>query len=236
MRKNIYEGPSWPELPTHNISGMRFYEVPDGDKYPSITSVLGSQPGKKEGLQKWRDRIGEQQANIISRKAANRGTVFHHICEDYLVDKLDESAQEKHKTSNFLAWALFGQVKKVIDERIGDIFLMEQTMYSTKHKVAGRCDLIAMFDGKPTVVDWKTATTMKKDEWNTDYYTQCSAYADMYTEHTGELIEDLAIVMVSEAGEVEIFQKKVTDYTDRLGELMDEFYTNAMDRLKLAAA
>ena len=77
---------------------------------------------------------------------------------------------------------------------------------------------------------------MKKDEWNTDYYTQCSAYADMYTEHTGEMIEDLAIVMVSEAGEVEIFQKKVADYTERLGELMNEFYDNAMDRLKLAAA
>ena len=58
MRNFIYEGPEWPELPTHNISGMRFYEVPDGDKYPSITSVLGAQPGKKVGLQKWRDRIG----------------------------------------------------------------------------------------------------------------------------------------------------------------------------------
>jgi len=236
MRKNIYEGPEWPELPTHNINGLRFYEVPDGDKYPSITSVLGAQPGKKEGLQKWRDRIGDQQANIISRKAANRGTVFHHICEDYLVDKLDESTEEKHKTSNFLAHAMFGQVKKTIDERVGDIYLMEQTMYSPRYKVAGRCDLIAMFDGKPTVVDWKTATTMKKDEWNTDYYTQCSAYADMYTEHTGEMIDDLAIVMVSEDGEVEIFQKKVADYTERLGELMNEFYDNAMDRLKLAAA
>ena len=69
MRKFIYEGEAWPELQTHNINGMRFYEV-GGEKYPSITSVLGSRPEKAAGIQAWRERIGEAQANIISRKAA----------------------------------------------------------------------------------------------------------------------------------------------------------------------
>ena len=236
MRKFIYEGEAWPELQTHNINGMRFYEVPNGDKYPSITSVLGSRPEKQEGIQKWRDRVGAEQANIISRKAANRGTTFHHFCEDYLVDELTEEKETELKTKNFLAWAMFGQVKKTIDERVGDIYLMEQTMHTDKFKVAGRCDLIALFDGKPTVIDWKTATTMKKDEWNEDYYTQAAAYAYMMYEKTGELCEDIAIIMVAEDGQVEVFQKKTQNYIRRLEELMDEFYTNAMDRLKLAAA
>ena len=74
----------FPELVVHNIGGMRFYEAPDGNKYPSITTVLGKQPGKQEGLQKWRERIGEEQARIVSGKAARRGTAFHNICEDYL--------------------------------------------------------------------------------------------------------------------------------------------------------
>jgi genome maintenance exonuclease 1 len=233
MRKVIYEGPKFPKLETHNIAGLRWYEVPSGDKYPSITSVLGKQPDKIEGLKKWRERIGDVQANVVSRRAASRGTSFHHMCEDYLVEEIFD--EEKHKSKNFLAWAMFGQVKKTIDERVGDIFLMEQAMYSTKYKVAGRVDLIAMFDGVPTIIDWKTSTTMKKDEWNTDYYTQCSAYADMYTEHTGELIEDLAIIMVSEDGEVEVFKKKVGDYKDRLDTIMEEFYTNVSDLLENAA-
>jgi hypothetical protein len=224
MRKFIYEGPKFDELTTSNVEGLRYYNCPDGGLYPSITSVLGAQPGKKEGLQKWRDRVGAEQANIISRKAANRGSIFHLFCEDYLTEQLSEEKETELKSRNFLSWALFGQVKKIIDERVGDIFLMEQTMYSPNYKVAGRCDLISMFDGKPTVVDWKTTTTMKKEEWCEDYFTQCSAYGKMYTEHTGEIIDDLAIVMVSEAGEVVVFQKKISDYTKRLDDIMAEFW------------
>ena len=120
MRKFIYEGEAWPELQTHNINGMRFYEV-GGEKYPSITSVLGSRPEKAAGIQAWRERIGEAQANIISRKAANRGTTFHHFCEDYLGEKLTEEKETERKTKNFIARAMIGQVKKNIDERVGDI-------------------------------------------------------------------------------------------------------------------
>ena len=79
-----YNGPAFPELPVHTVNGMRFYETPEGDKLPSITTVLGKQPGKQDGLKKWRERVGEQQARIISGKAARRGTVFHNIVEDYL--------------------------------------------------------------------------------------------------------------------------------------------------------
>ena len=229
-------GHDWPELQTHNIRGMRFYEVPSGEKYPSITSVLGKRPGKQKGLQEWKDRIGADQANKIARKAANRGTAFHHIVEDFLLKNETEFEKklEEHKTNNLLAWAMFGQAKGLIEDSVGDIFLMEQAMYSERYKVAGRCDLISMFDGKPTVVDWKTATTMKRDEWNEDYYVQCSAYADMYTAATGELIEYLAIVMVDEAGEVEVFKKKVTDYLPKLESMMDEFYAN-LDEMLVAA-
>ena len=74
----------FPELVVHTHEGMRFYEAPDGLKYPSITTVLGKQPGKQKGLQEWRKRIGEEQARIVSGKAARRGTAFHNICEDYL--------------------------------------------------------------------------------------------------------------------------------------------------------
>ena len=89
--ENTYE--PFPELPVHNINGLRFYEAPNGKKYPSITTVLGKQPGKQKGLQQWRERIGEEAARIISGKAARRGTAFHNICEDYINNQDIEQMQ-----------------------------------------------------------------------------------------------------------------------------------------------
>ena len=237
MREMIYDGPVWPELTTSNALGMRWYEVPGGEKYPSITSVLGKRPDKQKGLQEWRDRVGEHEANKIARKGANRGTAFHNIVEDFLTldrEPFEYKLENDHKSRNLLAWAMFGQAKVWIEESVGDIFLMEQSMYSARYKVAGRCDLIAMFDGVPTVVDWKTAAIMKRDEWNEDYYVQCAAYASMYSDYTGDQIDDLAIVMVDEAGEVAVFKKKVSDYLPQLDEMMNEFYDNVDEMLAAA--
>jgi len=237
MREMIYDGPVWPELTTSNALGMRWYEVPSGDKYPSITSVLGKRPGKQKGLQEWRDRVGEHEANKIARKGANRGTAFHNIVEDFLTMreiKFEDKLENDHKSRHLLAWAMFLSVKKLIEESVGDIFLMEQSMYSARYKVAGRCDLISIFDGVPTVVDWKTAATMKREEWNEDYYVQCAAYASMYSDYTGDQIDDLAIVMVDEQGEVEVFKKKVSDYLPQLDEMMNEFYDNVDEMLAAA--
>ena len=213
----------FPELVVHNIGGMRFYEAPDGNKYPSITTVLGKQPGKQEGLQKWRERIGEEQARIVSGKAARRGTAFHNICEDYLNGVEDIT---HHKEMNFLAYCMFGEMKSHLDDKIKKVVLQEQTMYSPKYRVAGRCDFIGVYGDTLAVVDFKTTTTPKKEEWIEDYFIQCSAYASMYEEHTNGPIEDIVIMMVAEDGQVQIFEKKTKDYLPALEQYMDDFYTN----------
>ena len=213
----------FPELVVHNIGGMRFYEAPDGNKYPSITTVLGKQPGKQEGLQKWRERIGEEQARIVSGKAARRVTAFHNICEDYLNGVEDIT---HHKEKNFLAYCMFGEMKSHLDDKIKKVVLQEQTMYSPKYRVAGRCDFIGVYGDTLAVVDFKTTTTPKKEEWIEDYFIQCSAYASMYEEHTNGPIEDIVIMMVAEDGQVQIFEKKTKDYLPALEQYMDDFYTN----------
>ena len=97
-------------------------------------------------------------------------------------------------------------------------------MFSPKYKVAGRCDFIGVYKDTLAVVDFKTTTTPKKEEWIEDYFIQCSAYASMYEEHTGETIEDIVIMMVAEDGQVQIYEKKAADYLPKLEEMMDEFY------------
>ena len=230
MNNDAYSGPPFPELEVHNIKGLRFYETPTGEKYPSITTVLGKQPGKQKGLQEWRERVGVAQAQIISGKAARRGSVFHNIVENYLLDK-DIS---DFKQQNFMAWCMFGEMKSHLDEKINQVVLQEQTMFSSKFKVAGRCDLIGVYKDKLSVVDFKTTTTTKKEEWIGDYFIQCAAYASMYEEHTGESVEDVVIMMVAEDGEVQLFEKKTADYLPQLEVLMDDFYETVVSDLQAA--
>ena len=230
MNNGAYSGPPFPESEVHNIKGLRFYETPTGEKYPSITTVLGKQPGKQKGLQEWRERVGVAQAQIISGKAARRGSVFHNIVENYLLDK-DIS---DFKQQNFMAWCMFGEMKSHLDEKINEIVLQEQTMFSSKFKVAGRCDLIGVYKNKLSVVDFKTTTRTKKEEWIGDYFIQCAAYASMYEEHTGESVEDVVIMMVAEDGEVQLFEKKTADYLSKLEEIMDNFYETVVSDLQAA--
>ena len=218
----------FPELVIHTHNGMRFYEAPDGNKYPSITTVLGKQPGKQKGLREWRERIGEEQARIVSGKAARRGTAFHNICEDYLNGVEDIT---HHKDKNFLAYCMFGEMKSYLDEKIQHVVLQEQTMYSPKYKVAGRCDFIGVYNNTLAVVDFKTTTTPKKEEWIEDYFIQCTAYASMYEEHTDIGIDDIVIMMVAEDGQVQIFEKRTKDYVEKLETMMDQFYENLDVRL-----
>jgi genome maintenance exonuclease 1 len=213
----------FPELPVHNVNGMRFYETPEGHKYPSITTVLGRNPDKQKGLQAWRKRVGEQQAGIISGKAARRGSAFHNICEDYL-NGMEDIAH--HKEKNFLAWCMFGEMRPYLDKSIGEIVLQEQNMYSDKYQVAGRCDFIGVYEDTFAVVDFKTTTTPKKEEWIEDYFIQCAAYASMYEEHTKISIEKLVIMMVAEDGQIQIFEKKTADYLNKLDTVMEYFYSN----------
>jgi len=230
MINGAYTGPPFPELEVHNIKGLRFYETPTGEKYPSITTVLGKQPGKQKGLQEWRERVGVAQAQIISGKAARRGSVFHNIVENYLQDE-DIS---DFKQQNFMAWCMFGEMKSHLDEKINQVVLQEQTMFSSKFKVAGRCDLIGVYKDKLSVVDFKTTTTTKKEEWIGDYFIQCAAYASMFEEHTGEPVEDVVIMMVAEDGEVQLFEKKTADYLPQLEVLMDDFYETVVSDLQAA--
>ena len=128
------------ELPTITATttdGVRLYETPEGNKYPSITTILSIR--KKEGLLEWRKKVGNDVANYVARTAANRGTKVHHMCEDYLNNDFDE---EKHK-KNFLPYCLFTQLKEQGLSKIDNIHAQEAGLYSDKYKVAGRVDCIA---------------------------------------------------------------------------------------------
>ena len=208
---------SLPEVTTETINRKRFYVTPEGNKYPSITTVLSTR--KKEGLFEWRKRVGNDVANYVARTSASRGTKVHHMCEDYLNNEFDE---EKHK-KDFLPFCLFNQLKDQVLCNVGNIHAQEAGLYSDKYKVAGRVDCVAEYKDTLSIIDFKTSTRERSDDWNENYYIQGSAYAEMFEERTKIKIDQVVILVVTEDGTVQEFVKSKQDYLPMLEESMNEW-------------
>ena len=206
-----------PEIKATTTDGVRLYETPEGNHYPSITTVLSVR--NKKGLHDWRKRVGDDVANYVARKAANRGTAVHHMCEDYLNNDFDE---EKHK-KKFLPYVLFNQLRESLLRKVNNIYSQEAGLYSDKYKVAGRVDCIAEYDGELSIIDFKTSSKERSDEWNESYYIQASAYAEMFEERTGIAINQVVILVVTEDGVVQEFVKNKTEYLPLLSDVIKEW-------------
>ena len=184
-----------PELTTKTIDRKRYYITPEGKEYPSITG-----------------------------KAAKRGTAVHHMCEDYLNNVSfiqDDWWSEKQK--NFLPFCLFNQLRNGVLQRINNIHAQECGLYSDKYGVAGRVDCIAEYNQVLSIIDFKTSTSERNDEYNENYYIQTAAYAEMYEERTGLPTDQIVILVVTEDGQVQEFIKSKQEYIPLLEEAINEF-------------
>ena len=195
------------------IDGFRFYDI-DGKAYPSITTVLGIQ--KKAQLQEWRDKIGENVANWEMGRAARRGKATHTLIEQYLKG-LTPSER------GVLPLGLFRLIKPYVDQ-IDNIHCLETIMYSKKLTIAGQVDCIAEYNGKLSVIDFKTANKERQESWIENYFMQTTAYAKMYEEIFGKKIEQIVILLASEDGSTQSFIKETKDYMTPLMKSIDDFY------------
>ena len=195
-----------PQIQSTNLEGKRFYKTPQGQVYPSVTTITSLH--NKEGILEWRKRVGEQEANKISTQAASRGTRVHKLCEDYLNNEL---SLEKAMPNSI---ALFKQIKPYIDEFIDEVYGIECPLYSDHLRVAGRSDCIARFDGKVSVVDFKTASKPKQEHWIQNYFMQCSAYAFSFDVRIVISVPRIAILVAFEGDSPQLFIKKRDEYID----------------------
>ena len=202
-----------PKTKGKRIDGFRFYNI-DGKNYPSITTVLGIR--KTEQLKGWREKIGENVANWEMGRAARRGKSFHTLVEQYLKG-------ETPSIRDVLPLGLFKLLKPYIDQ-INNIHLLEAIMYSPKLTVAGQVDCVAEYNGKLSVIDFKTANKERQEDWIDNYFLQTTAYAHMYEETFGTPIEQIVILIASEDGSVQTFIKNKADYEEELGKSIQNFY------------
>ena len=205
-------------LNTETVDGKRYYVAPSGQRLPSVTTVVGAM--KKKEIMAWRRKVGEAEANRISKLATGRGNRVHSLAEKYL---MNESIEWKKEMPDAIE-----MFQSIVPEfsKINNIHYMEQSLWSEKIGLAGRVDLIAEWEGKLSVIDFKTSKRLKTEDKIQDYFAQCVAYAMMYEERVDAPIDQIVILMAVENEQPLIFVKQTKDYIDTLYEHIEFFKSN----------
>lgn len=170
-------------------NGDRIYLVPDGKSYPSLTTVIKAH--NKKAIDNWKQRVGESTAKRIQENASSRGHIVHECIETLL---MNFPVTEIQKSMQLKAKAVYLSMKKTLVDKVTEVYGLEQPLFSHKLRVAGTADFIGKYDGKMSIVDFKTSTRKRKKEWNTGYYMQLTGYAFMFEEMTGIRIEQGVIL------------------------------------------
>ena len=209
------------EVDPVNRDGVRFYPIPGADKYyPSVTSITSFQNAKF--FKKWRAKIGEEEANRITARATQRGTAYHNIAEDYFKGELN---LDSYLENNPLSVRMFQSAKSTLN-RIDNIHCLETFLYSHYLGLAGRVDCIAEFDGELAVIDFKTSTKEKKEDWIEHYFVQETAYAAMFLERSGLEVKKIVTLIATEDSTIQVFEKyNLDDYLQLLKSYIKEFVT-----------
>ena len=204
--------------------GGRHYVIEKTDVktvyYPSITNLLSNL--SKKAIQEWKDRIGHEEANKISRQAAARGTAVHKVCEDYVNN-------EFNRTGGYLKGLMphivndFKSIKPILDDRIGKVYGQELPLYSDHLGVAGRVDCVAEFDGKLSIIDYKTSRKTKKKEWIHSYFMQECFYAIAWEERTGIPITQLVTIIAVAESEPQVFIEHRDNWDKELVEVIEKY-------------
>jgi hypothetical protein len=207
------------ELESETTEKGRVYRVPGGNLYPSITTVLSSY--NKQAIYEWRQRVGEEEANRISKAASGRGTKLHNTVEKYLLNELTDM---KIQTMMPDIKEMFFDIRKPIDANIGNIYGIEQPLYSHKLRLAGRCDCIAEWNGELAIVDWKTASKTKDKDHIQNYFMQATAYAEMFEELTGDPIETIVVAIAVQSEPAQLFVEQKSKYILPLNQFIESYW------------
>jgi len=194
-------------------TGKRYYLTPEGNKYPSVTTMLSY--FSREQIKQWRNRIGQEEANKISKAASSRGTKTHTLIEKYL-------SNEDSVIDNPVQLELFKSLIPYLN-KIDNIHLQEKYLYSNHLRLAGTVDCIAEYNGKLNVIDFKTSSKPKREEWIGGYFVQATAYAIMFEERYKIPVPKITIMIAVENDYPQIFQKKRDDYANKLIKMRDEY-------------
>ena len=210
----------YPTLSRQMIDGVRYYDTPDGQKLVSITSIISHI--NREIFREWRARVGNEEANKITKQSTSRGTDMHTLVEHYIKNQQLPTVQP-------LSEMLFKQAKPDLN-KIDNIHAIEQALFSKELGVAGSVDCIAEFEGELSIIDFKTSKKPKPRNWIDHYFVQCAAYACMLYEMTGIIVKKFVILMACEDGDCVVYEEydKAT-YIKKLSQYITKFVNDKLN-------
>ena len=185
-------------------TGPRIYRTPEGEEYPSVTSVF--EVLDHSYLDRWRERVGIVEAERISKEATDNGTKIHSMCEDYLNNAFDASKYNPMMLDAFIPLA------QELSDHVENVHSTELMMYSDRLRVAGTTDLIAEYDGVRSIIDFKTARRAKRRSDIPSYFMQGAAYAAMAYEKLGIPLRQIVILMLVQGEGMLVFKERVEDH------------------------
>lgn len=209
-----------PKIKRINVEGKRCYVREDGTEsipYPSVTTITSSCKKLQAGLNAWKRRVGKAEAQKISTQASTRGTSVHQLIEDYCQN------QDSTKDAMPNEIDMFTRLRHVADKHIDNIRLIEGLMYSDHLQTAGTVDMVAEFDGKLSVIDWKTSSRRKTRSKIYNYFKQEAAYAVMFEEMTGLPVTQLVTVITTQEGGSQVFIEHRDEWIGEFIKLREEY-------------
>ena len=208
-----YEEPELPKLKRKNENGHRVYYDEEKNRYHSVTTVVGSIDQK--GLDEWRERVGKDVADYVAIRSGVTGTKLHKIVESHL-------ANEKPEEENIFARAHFTNIEPLL-ANIDQINGLETKLCSKDLGLAGTVDCIAQYKGVDSIIDFKTSSKKKKEDWIKKYFLQTTAYSLMWEELTGIKITQIVILISGEDGSREEYIRNRDDYVEELKEVIAKY-------------
>lgn len=185
---------NYKSLARSTVDGKRVYITPNGNKVPSVTTILDRTKPKeaREALANWKKNIGEERAQQITTEAANRGTRMHNYLESYI-----RYGALPERGSNPYSWASHAMAETVIShglQNVNEFWGIELPLYFP-NIYAGTADGAGIHSNNESILDYKQSNKPKKREWISDYFLQVAAYAEAHNELYGTKINKGVILM-----------------------------------------
>jgi len=209
---------NYPSSSRADIDGLRHYDINgEAQKLPSVTTVLAQTKDKKdkESIERWKQKVGEERAEEIRNEAAARGTAMHKYLEDFIRGQrsldLTTTGQEAQKMAEII-------MEKGLND-CSNVYGVEATLYYPG-LYAGSCDLIASYNGKLAIIDFKQTNKPKQREWIGDYFLQMAAYGMAHDAVYDTAIELGIIMMCSRDGYYQQFVIEGSEFRDAKHEFL----------------
>lgn len=198
----------------------RLYQTPDGGRLPSVTTIL-DKTADKTFLKEWRNRIGHEEAAKISKTSANLGTAMHSMVEHYI-------KESKEPEGNLFARAMALSIIRGGLAKVDEVWGVEVGLFA-KGLYGGTVDCVGLYEGAPSIIDFKNSRRLKKEDWVNDYKLQAVAYGLAHDEMFGTEIQQAVIMIATHDADYQEFVIRGDEYfkyAEQWGQRVNQYYQN----------